>query len=78
MEKKFALVCTNEAHEVERLRMFDNYDDAYFVMSKEYIREFEDTADIMGEPEDAGIDNCSARFHLCDDYGYYWQIVELI
>lgn len=77
MEKKFALVCTNEAHEVESLRMFDNYDEAYSVMNKEYNREFEYT-DAMGEPEDAGIDIYSARFHLCDDYGYYWQITDMV
>lgn len=74
MEKKFALVCTNEAHEVVSLELFDSHEEAHEKMEKEHYSEWSDFGEV--EPEQ-GMYEDTAYVRCGDDCGYYWQIVEL-
>lgn len=77
MEKNFALVCTNEAHDVVSLELFDSWDDAHEEMKKEYnstSAEFDSA--VFALDSMLYDDSAVCAFHDAG-YGYYWHIVEL-
>lgn len=74
MEKKFVLVCTNEAHEVVGLELFDSHEKAHGRMEKEYWSEWSYDGAVKSEQE---MYDDTAYVRRGDDCGYYWQIVKL-
>lgn len=83
MEKNFVLICTNEAHDVVSLELFDSWDDAHEKMKQEYNSKLADfdtcgCAGYTGFALDSMLydDSAVCAFHDAG-YGYYWHIVEL-